>query len=71
YSGLFLMTIGMLFQWPTIITLVMWPILMYAYSRLALREEREVEAKFGEAYQEYKRTVPAFIPRFGKKGLTQ
>ncbi|MFQ6112794.1 MAG: methyltransferase family protein [bacterium] len=71
YLGLFLITIGMLIQWPTIITLVMWPILMYAYSRLALREEREVEAKFGEAYQEYKRTVPAFIPRFGNKGLTQ
>jgi protein-S-isoprenylcysteine O-methyltransferase Ste14 len=65
YSGLFLITIGMLIQWPTIITLVMWPILMYAYYRLAIREEREVESQFGEAYLEYKRKVPAFIPELG------
>lgn len=66
YSGLFLITIGMLIQWPTLVTLVMWPILMYAYYRLALREEREVEAQFGEAYRQYKLRAPAFIPRFGK-----
>lgn len=66
YSGLFLVTIGMLIQWPTLITLVMWPILTYAYYRLALREEREVEAKFGEAYARYKANVPAFVPKFKK-----
>jgi len=64
YSGLFLITIGMLIQWPTIITLLMWPILMFAYYRLAMREEKEVEAKFGDAYLQYKEKVPAFIPRF-------
>jgi len=68
YSGLFLVTIGMLIQWPTIITLVMWPILTYAYYRLAMREEREVAAKFGEEYARYKATVPAFVPRFRKAG---
>lgn len=67
YSGLFLVTIGMLIQWPTLITLVMWPILTYAYYRLALREEREVEAKFGEEYARYKANVPAFIPKFKKR----
>lgn len=71
YSGLFLITIGMLIQWPTIITLVMWPILTYAYYRLALREEREVEEKFGEAYTEYKNMIPAFVPKFGGKDRTQ
>jgi methanethiol S-methyltransferase len=64
YSGLFLITIGMLIQWPTIITLVMWPVLMFAYYRLAMREENEVETQFGEAYLLYKENVPAFIPRF-------
>ncbi|NOX87470.1 MAG: isoprenylcysteine carboxylmethyltransferase family protein [Calditrichaeota bacterium] len=63
YSGLFLITVGMLVQWPTLITLVMWPILMYAYYRLAKREEREAEAKFGEAYSLYKQQVPAFFPK--------
>ncbi|MDE3056788.1 MAG: isoprenylcysteine carboxylmethyltransferase family protein [Bacteroidota bacterium] len=64
YSGLFLITIGMLIQWPTLLTLLMWPILMYAYYRLAQREEREVSTQFGEAYKHYKKTVPAFVPRF-------
>lgn len=66
YSGLFLITIGMLIQWPTLITLVMWPLLMVAYYRLAMREERIVEEEFGEAYREYKKNVPAFIPRFNR-----
>ncbi len=64
YSGLFLVTIGMLIQWPTIITLIMWPILTYAYYRLAMREEREVEEKFGAAYKVYRESVPAFIPKY-------
>lgn len=67
YSGLFLITIGMLIQWPTLITLVMWPILMYAYYRLAMREEKAVEEQFGEAYRQYKKRVPAFVPRFRKQ----
>ncbi len=69
YSGLFLITIGMLIQWPTLITLIMWPILMYAYYRLAMREERAVEAQFGEAYRKYKMNVPAFIPRLGRQTI--
>jgi len=67
YSGLFLVTIGMLIQWPTFITILMWPILTYAYYRLALREEKEAIARFGEAYTEYMKRVPAFIPRFKKE----
>jgi len=67
YSGLFLITMGMLIQWPTIITLVMWPILMYAYYRLAMREEREVEENFGEQYRVYRHEVPAFVPTLRSK----
>ncbi len=63
YSGLFLITIGMLVQWPTLITLLMWPILMYAYYKLALREENDIISKFGDSYSEYRRKVPAFIPK--------
>ncbi len=66
YSGLFLITIGMLIQWPTLITLIMWPVLMYAYYRLAMREEKVVEKQFGEAYRRYRESVPAFVPRFKK-----
>ena len=65
YFGLFLITIGMLIQWPTIVTAAMWPILMYMYYRLTLREEREIEAAFGERYEDYKREVPMLLPRLG------
>ena len=65
YFGLFLITVGMLIQWPTIVTAAMWPILMYMYYRLVLREEREMEASFGERYAAYKREVPMLLPRLG------
>jgi protein-S-isoprenylcysteine O-methyltransferase Ste14 len=63
YSGLFLITIGMLVQWPTIITIATWPILMAVYYRLARREEREAEVAFGDAYRAYEVRVPMFVPR--------
>lgn len=66
YSGLFLITIGFLLQWPSLTTLVMWPVLMFSYYKLAMREERDVAQQFGKVYEEYKKQVPAFIPKFGK-----
>ena len=62
YSGLFLITSGFLIQWPSLLTLVMWPILTFAYYRLAMREEKDVERQFGQAWRDYKARVPAFIP---------
>ena len=43
----------------------MWPILIFAYYRLAMREEAEVSRQFPEEYAAYRAWVPAFIPRFG------
>jgi len=63
YFGLFLITIGMLIQWPTIITIAMWPVLMLMYYRLARREEREMESRFGDQYVTYRQRVPMFWPR--------
>ena len=63
YSGLFLVTIGLLVQWPTVITVATWPILLAVYYRLARREEREAEAAFGDAYRVYAARVPMFVPR--------
>ncbi len=67
YSGLILVTIGLLIQWPTIITALMWPVLIFAYYRLSRREEADMEREFGEAYIRYKERVPMFIPRLGGK----
>ncbi len=66
YSTLFLITVGMLIQWPTLVTAAMWPVLMFMYYRLARREEKEMGTRFGEKYLSYKRRVPMFLPRLAK-----
>ena len=65
YVGFVLIMIGFLLQWPTLITLVMFPIMVAMYARLTRREERELEATFGEEYTRYVATIPAFFPRLG------
>jgi len=52
-----------LLQWPTLATLVMFPILLLVYRRLAIREERDVAERFGEVWERYARETPRFIPR--------
>jgi protein-S-isoprenylcysteine O-methyltransferase Ste14 len=66
YVGFILIMLGFLFQWPTLITLFMFPILVTMYVRLAHREEREVVAEFGESYARYAKNTPAFFPRVGR-----
>ena len=63
YMGFILIMTGFLIQWPTIITLIMFPILVWMYVRLARREERESLAEFGEVYAAYEANTPAFLPR--------
>jgi len=63
YVGFVLILVGFLFQWPTILTLAMFPVLLVMYWRLALREEREVTAEMGDAYRLYAERVPRFVPR--------
>jgi protein-S-isoprenylcysteine O-methyltransferase Ste14 len=62
YIGFVLIMFGFLLQWPTLVTLAMFPILVYMYVRLARREERDALAEFGEQYRSYMRCVPAFFP---------
>ena len=63
YLGFILIVSGFLLQWPTMLTLIMFPILICMYIRLARHEEREALAEFGEVYKQYAAFVPAFIPR--------
>jgi len=65
YTGLFLVILGFLVQWPTLPTLLMAPVLIYAYVRLAHMEERHMLERFGDMYSEYTRRKPAFIPPAG------
>lgn len=62
YVGFALIMIGFFLQWPTLVTGLMLPVLLVMYWRLAKREEREVEAAFGDQYRRYAGAVPAFFP---------
>lgn len=62
YAGFILVMFGFLLQWPTLLTLAMFPVLVFMYTRLAKSEERESLAEFGDAWRRYAAAVPAFIP---------
>jgi len=63
YVGFILVMFGFLVQWPTLLTLAMFPVLTFMYVKLAKSEEREAIAEFGDTYTAYAANVPAFIPR--------
>lgn len=63
YAGFIAIMVGFLLQWPTLPTLVMFPILVVLYRRLAIREEHDVAAAFAADWDEYAARTPRFIPR--------
>jgi protein-S-isoprenylcysteine O-methyltransferase Ste14 len=58
YAGFILVMLGFLVQWPTLLTLAIFPILVWMYSRLAREEERGVRAEFGQEYERYTAVTP-------------
>jgi methanethiol S-methyltransferase len=66
YVGFILVMLGFLVQWPTLLTLAMFPVLTVMYVKLATREERDALAEFGDADSKYMGEVPGFIPRFDR-----
>ena len=71
YMGFILIMLGFLLQWPTLLTLIMFPVLVYMYVRLARREEREVAAEFGHEYARYAAVTPGFFPGFRSRPLAR
>ncbi|TKS58715.1 MAG: isoprenylcysteine carboxyl methyltransferase [Nitrospira sp.] len=72
YMGFILIMTGFLFQWPTLVTLAMFPILVFMYVHLARREEQDARTEFGDAYTRYEANTPAFFPMFGAgKAMTE
>jgi protein-S-isoprenylcysteine O-methyltransferase Ste14 len=63
YVAFIVIMFGFLLQWPTLVTILMFPILVVTYARLARREEQDVRAQFGAAWDAYASRTPAFIPR--------
>ena len=66
YAGFVLVLLGFLFQWPTLLTLAMFPVLVVMYVRLASHEEQEIRSRFGVEYDQYAERVPAFIPHWNR-----
>lgn len=71
YAAFIVIMVGFLVQWPTLPTLVMFPVLVWLYTRLARREEREVLKLFGEKYERYAENIPRFIPKMRWNAISQ
>lgn len=66
-----LILLGFLLQWPTLLTLLMFPILLVMYGRLAVTEEAEMRAQFSAAFDRYAMQTPRFLPRLAKGPAAQ
>lgn len=66
YVAFVIIMFAFLLQWPTLVTLIMFPILVFVYIRLARTEERWALNEFGDVYRRYCAETPRFIPHFGR-----
>ena len=66
YVAFILIMFGFLLQWPTLPTLVMFPVLVVVYVRLGKREEQMAIDEFGDEYRHYMEATPAWIPKYGR-----
>ena len=64
YVAFVLILMGFLLQWPTLLTLVMFPILLVMYGRLAITEEADMRKRFGSEFEAYAAHTPRFLPSF-------
>ncbi|MBP8286134.1 MAG: isoprenylcysteine carboxylmethyltransferase family protein, partial [Rhodoferax sp.] len=70
YVAFVLILFGFLLQWPTLLTLLMFPVLLAMYGRLAVTEEAEMRSQFGEMYARYAQQTPRFFPHFHQSSAT-
>jgi len=67
YTGLFIGLFGEgVVHWPTLFSVVLFPVIVLAYGLLARSEEKRVIEQFGQEYIDYRRRVPMFLPRMGQ-----
>ncbi len=68
YLGIMLIITGFMVQWPTLPTLIMYPILINIYYRQAIKEEEVMLGRFGDKYRSYMEKTPRFniIKKFSK-----
>ena len=66
YVAFVLILLGFLLQWPTLLTLAMFPILLIMYARLAITEEAEMRKQYGAEFEAYATRTPRFFPSWRK-----
>jgi protein-S-isoprenylcysteine O-methyltransferase Ste14 len=62
YTGIYLALVGQLIHWPTLPTLVLFPLIVWLYYHLAQKEEQSLLNKFGQEFENYRQQVPMFFP---------
>jgi protein-S-isoprenylcysteine O-methyltransferase Ste14 len=67
YIAFIMIMFGFLLQWPTLPTVIMFPVLVVVYIKLAKREEQVALKQFGDEYRQYAKVTPHFIPHLFKK----
>ena len=70
YVAFVMILLGFLLQWPTLLTLVMFPILAAMYARLAVTEEAEMRQRFGAVFDAYAARTPRFLPALRTQTLS-
>lgn len=71
YAAFVIIMFGFLLQWPTLVTLIMFPVLVVLYVRLARTEEQWALQEFGDEYRRYRARTPAFFPGIGRQPHAQ
>ncbi|MBW4055618.1 MAG: isoprenylcysteine carboxylmethyltransferase family protein [Proteobacteria bacterium] len=67
YTGLFLGLFGEgVVHWPTLFSVVLFPVIVIVYYKLSRSEEKKVIKEFGDEYRSYMQRTPMFIPRWGQ-----
>lgn len=62
YLGLIVVVVAFLVMWPTLLTLLLAPLLIGRYVLLAREEDDELEQIYGNDFGHYRENVPGFFP---------
>ncbi|MCK4873090.1 MAG: isoprenylcysteine carboxylmethyltransferase family protein [Phycisphaerales bacterium] len=68
YVEVLLATLAYAFFANYLATYVLTALCVPVLHLVVILEERELRDRFGEAYREYERRVPRYMPRFGRRG---
>lgn len=66
YIAFIVIMLGFLLQWPTILTMAMFPLLVWMYVHLAHSEERDAQQEFGVVWERYATVTPGWLPHWGR-----